>query len=243
MFNYFQRKLVYLKNPNLITPALFYKLGLYKILYKDLFKILLNCEGLISPLDAICLQRVVLRNKKKEGDILDFGSHKGLSTCVLSQVAVKIGKKIIAFESFRGLPPPTLYDEDYFKEGDYRASKEEFINNVNKWGRPENIKLIEGEATKTLKEEVKTKRISNFSVAFIDIDLYVAAREILFILSSIARGGEIICLHDIHAPGIQRAIREFRESYKKVSIRNEFTPSITELIIEGKNSTSANFYA
>lgn len=114
MFKFFKDRLKYLKSPYLIFPALFYKFKyyfnfiFYSRKYRNLFQTILNLEGLIFPLDAVCLYKAVLRNKEKEGDILDFGSYKGLSTCVLSQAAAKLKKNVITFESFKGLPPPLL---------------------------------------------------------------------------------------------------------------------------------------
>jgi len=106
MFKSLQRILKGLKNPNLIIP--FIKTYLYQYLYKDISKIIKNCEGLISLREAVYLYKTVLGNKEKEGDILDFGSYKGLSTCILSYAAAKSEKNVIAFEWFKGLPPQIL---------------------------------------------------------------------------------------------------------------------------------------
>lgn len=230
MLKFFQRKLKYLKNPKLLIPAIVNKVvikyGTYKYkyvywaTYRNMLKITQNCEGLISPIDATYLYKAVLRNRKKEGDILDFGSYKGLSTCVLSRAAAEIKRNVIVFESFQGLPPPTALDSG-FKEGEYKACKEEFINNVNGWGHSEIVKLIEGDATKTLREEIKLKRITNYSFAFIDLDLYAFTKNILFLLDDISKGGEIILVHDVDSLGIQKAIKEFiNNSKNKIVYKN-----------------------
>ena len=243
MLNYFQRKLKYLKNPKLLFSTIaikcLTKYGIYKYkylhrkTYRNILKIIQNVEGLISPIEATYLYEIVIKNGKNPGLILDFGSYKGLSTCVLSQAASKIKKNVIAFESFKGLPPPSLYDD--FKEGEYRASKEEFIDNIQRMGIPENIKLIEGDISKTLKEEIRTKRITNYSLAFIDVDLYTSTKDILFLLNDISRGGEIICLHDIHSPGIQTAIKEFMEiARNKTSLCLRHDVGLAELKFENK---------
>lgn len=142
---------------------------------------------------------------------------------------------LLLLSHLRACLPPSYLDKN-FKEGEYKAAREEFINNVTKWGVPENIRLVQGDATKTLKDELKMKRITSFSFAFIDIDLYATTKEILFLLAEIAKGEEIIYVHDIPAPGIQAAIKEFVDSCQnKVFIRSKPTPYIAELVFKGDN--------
>lgn len=244
MLKFFQRKLKYLKNPKLLTFLLINKIinkfDIYKYkyfrqrIYRETVKITQNCQGLISPIVAIYLYKTVIKNRRIPGYILDFGSYKGLSTSILSRAAARIQKNVIAFESFQGLPPPTIEDNDSFRVGEYRASLKEFLNNVSKFGIPENIKLIEGDIRKTLKEEISSKRILNYSFAFLDLDLYISTKDTLFLLNNISKGGEIICVHDIYSPGIQRALKEFMSSWgNRVSIR--YRPAIgSELIIKSQ---------
>lgn len=238
MFKYLREIIKYFKHPNLIIPLFDYLYTFYtpeRYKYKNIFKIAKNCEGLISPIEAVYLYKTVLRNRKITGDILDFGSYKGLSSCVLSQAGIKIKKNVIAFESFRGLPPPDLQLEGkYFKEGEYKATKEELMNNIKKWGVLGNIKLIEGDIAQTLKEEIKEKRLTQYSFVFIDVDLYTVTKDILFFLNNITRGGEIICIHDIHSLGVQKAIKEFiNNSKNKILIRSHIpATNIAELIIK-----------
>ena len=237
MFAYLKRIPEYLKHPNLIIPAFdyiytFYTPARYK--YKNILKIAQNCEGLISPIEAVYLYKTILRNREIVGDILDFGSYKELSSCILSQSGKKIKKNVIAFESFKGLPSPNLQLEDgFFKEGEYKASKKEFIGNVNKYGISKNIKLIEGDATKSLKERIESKKLTQFSFAFIDVDLYASTKNILFLLDTITKGGEIICVHDIYSHGIKKAMKEFiNHSNYRVLVRRQIPATcIAELII------------
>lgn len=98
----FSKFLNAIKNPILIIRFLMFRH--YKYVFRRIYQIPLNCEGLISPVEAVYLYKTALR-AKKEGYILDFGSYKGLSACVLSHAAKKLDKLVIAFESFQGLPP------------------------------------------------------------------------------------------------------------------------------------------
>ncbi len=52
---------------------------------------------------------------------------------------------------------------------------------------------------------------SGFSIAFLDVDVYEVMRELLFQLWSIAKGNEIVIIHDFNAPGVRNAVRELQE--------------------------------
>lgn len=208
MLKHFEKKLWKLmKNPKLLIQTVIF--WYYRYRYRDIFKLPLNCEGLISSPEAVYLYKTILRIRRKKGIILDFGSYKGLSGCILSRAGMKIGKSVVAFESFQGLPPPEEVEKNLFKEGEYKAAKIDFEKNIDKWGKSENVELIIGDCRETLNEEIKTKRITEYSFAFIDVDIYAVIKNILHQLDTISRGGEVICIHDIHSKGVQTAIKEF----------------------------------
>jgi len=50
-----------------------------------------------------------------------------------------------------------------------------------------------------------------FSVAFLDVDVYEVMRELLFQLWSIAKGNELIIIHDANSPGVRKAIDWFHD--------------------------------
>lgn len=236
MLKHFGKRLYkFMKDPKLLIPALIWRYRVcrhatiflyYRYKYKDIYKIPLSCQGLISQPEAVYLYKTALQTRRKKGFLLDFGSYKGLSTCILSRAGMKIGKSVVAFESFQGLPSPDELEKNFFKEGEYKATKIEFEKNINKWGKPENVKLIIGDCRETLNEKIKTKRITEYSFAFIDVDLYDIVKSILYQLDNINKGGEVICIHDTHSRGVQLAIKEFIALSKhKVVIRNNiFTP-------------------
>lgn len=50
---------------------------------------------------------------------------------------------------------------------------------------------------------------AGFCIAFLDVDVYVVMRELLFQLYHIAKGKEVIIVHDIGSPGVRKAVDEF----------------------------------
>lgn len=129
MIRLFQRKLKYLKNPKLLIPAIIYKFAACKYkythlrTYKDMLKLTQNCEGLISLIEATYLYKTAIKNRRILGCILDFGSYKGLSTCILSRVAAKTKRNVIAFESFQDLPFPSGEEKNFVKKENIKVLK------------------------------------------------------------------------------------------------------------------------
>lgn len=240
MLKHFGKKLwKFMRTPKLLIPAIIFRyyriiFRYYRYKYKDIFKLPLNCEGLISSPEAVYLYKTILQIRRKKGIILDFGSYKGLSTCILSRAGMKIGKSVVAFESFQGLPPPDELEKNLFKRGEYKATKIDFEKNIDKWGKSENVKLIIGDCRETLNEKIKAKRIIEYSFAFIDVDVYAVIKSILYQLDNTSRGGEVICIHDIYSRGVQLAIKEFVALSKhKVDVCNIPNTCIARLNILG----------
>lgn len=112
-----------------------------------------------------------------EGDIIECGVFKGGSTCKLSIIAKLVGRRLIACDSFQGLPKPRDFDavhirtngrKDVYKEGDYQGTLEEVRANLNRFGEPDVVSLVPGWFHETL----PTLRHQKFVCIFIDVDLY-----------------------------------------------------------------------
>jgi hypothetical protein len=111
-----------------------------------------------------------------KGDIIECGTWKGGSTCKLSIVAKMTGRKLIACDSFEGLPEPEEHDKvhihsngkiETYKKGDYAASIEEVEGNLRKFGEPESVELVKGWFHETLPKLRNRRAI----LVFIDVDL------------------------------------------------------------------------
>lgn len=183
-------------------PVIFY-LGYLSFKYTKLRAILDTVPGALSLIDAYYIEKDFISASNRAKIALEFGAFKGRSTVILSHIAQKKKAKLFTFERFRGLPKTTKYDV-MFKKGEYCASYNEFKKNLSKKGVPGVVKLITGDIRKTM-----GKIPNSFDYAFVDVDLYGITKIILQKLLRIARGGEIIDVHDNnHSPGVRRAIQE-----------------------------------
>jgi O-methyltransferase len=129
-----------------------------------------------------------------EGVILEAGVFKGGGTARLSWASSLKNRKLLAYDSFCGLPnhnesSPRLL----FPQGSYLGTKEEVSYNVKKYGHPKSVELIPGWFSDTLPHLHE-----NVAVAFIDVDLASSTQECLqYIWPKLIRGGTLYS-HDAH---------------------------------------------
>lgn len=176
------------------------------LFHHQCFKVFQNVEGLISLNLGTLLYESVLQNNSPSTNVIEVGAFKGASTCYLSLAAVQIGKRVKSFELFSGLPVADTMLDPTFHIGQYSSDVVEYEQNVKAWGHRGSVDLIIGDARQTLSSTIVGK---GFSVAFLDVDVYEVMKELLSLLWTEAKGGEIIIVHDINSPGIRKAADEF----------------------------------
>ncbi len=164
-----------------------------------------KAKGMISPPTALLLQDVVRKSKYHTSqNVIEVGAYKGKSTCFLSLAAKEAGKRVKSFEIFTGLPPSDPEIDPLFSEGQFASDVETYQSNILNYGRPECVDLTIGDARETM-------QLTDFCCAFIDVDIYEVTRDLLNKLYSIAKGGEVILVHDANFSGVKKAIQEWRE--------------------------------
>jgi len=140
-----------------------------------------------------------------EGDIIECGVWKGGSTCKLSIVAKMTGRKLIACDSFEGLPEPEEHDRahihsngkiEIYKKGDYATSIAEVKANLIKFGEPDSVELVKGWFHETL-PKLKNRRARAILV-FIDVDLQESIKCCLENLWPILVKGCKFFTHEAH---------------------------------------------
>ena len=138
------------------------------------------------PLFA-CPQTMLRVNKNFEllkrsllipGDIFEFGTWKG-STAIflakmLDEVEPQSNRKIFVFDNFLGLPEPSEFDSSYAKSqvGRYKGDRESMEYLIEAFQLQRRIKLIEGDALKTIPEFFSKRKPYIISMAYFDFDLY-----------------------------------------------------------------------
>ena len=102
------------------------------------------------------------------GDVIECGTWKGGSAVNLSLVCKIVGRKLIIYDSFEGLPEGEPGDRQAkgYKKGDFCGTLEEVRKNIERYGAIQCCVLIKGWFEDTL-----VRLNAPVLLAFIDVDL------------------------------------------------------------------------
>jgi O-methyltransferase len=118
------------------------------------------------------------------GAVVECGCYLGGSTVNLSLVCAMVGRKLIVFDSFAGLPEPKEYDHlhyavhtghtDVYFKGRFAAAEETVRQNVTRFGSSEACEFRPGYYEETMRD-VRDPVV----MAFLDVDLIESLRSCL----------------------------------------------------------------
>ena len=102
------------------------------------------------------------------GDIVECGTWKGGCATNLSLVCKIVGRKLVIYDSFEGLPEADPKDREakYYKEGDYCGALEEVKSNITRYGEIDCCEFIKGWFNETM-----PGMDSPILLTFLDVDL------------------------------------------------------------------------
>lgn len=102
------------------------------------------------------------------GHIVECGTWKGGCAANLSLVCKIVGRKLLIYDSFEGLPEGDPEDREaiYYEKGDYCGTLKEVKQNTSKYGEVKSCEFIKGWFEKTLPD-----LDSPVLLAFLDVDL------------------------------------------------------------------------
>jgi O-methyltransferase len=136
------------------------------------------------------------------GVIVEAGCYRGGGTAKLSWLAALTGRRLVLFDSFRGIPPNAEdHDRDIygtptqFPERAYTGSLEMVKRSVELYGRPEVCQFIEGWF-----EETMPAFSEPIAAAYIDVDLAMSTRTCLKYLYPLLSPGGVLMSQDAHLP-------------------------------------------
>lgn len=135
--------------------------------------------------------------------IVECGCGKGSSTAKLSLMARLAGGRLLAFDSFQGLPANDERHQDLlgrrmeFRRGAFRGRLREVQRTVESFGAPEVVQYFKGWFHETL-----PPLQGDVDVAFLDVDLLESTRTCLGNLVPRMRPGGIIFTQDGHLRAI-----------------------------------------
>jgi len=176
---------------------------------------------------SIWHDKQILKTKNIKGDVMEFGVYGGTSFIATIDLMFKNNmfkdKRLLGFDSFKGLPNEKngVEIKPEWIKGNYSCSKNNGvlrgINMYRKENQPDvpldRIFLIEGWFKDSLTEELKREYdMESIAFAFIDVDLYISAKQVLIWLKDLCVSGTILCFDDwVEDPnmGEQKAFREF----------------------------------
>jgi O-methyltransferase len=185
-------------------------------MHRELFR---DGHTMLYPLRARTLHRLARHADRDEipGALVDCGSWNGGSTALLSAGSPR--REVWAFDSFAGLPAPTMDDvpdEETLEQyeavtGWLQASPDRVRAAVARFGRPEHLHVVGGWLAETLPEAAPG--IGPIAVLHIDVDWYESVRLALEHLYPLVSPGGWVVIDDYGAvPGAGLATREFRRA-------------------------------
>lgn len=180
---------------------------------------------------TLIIYDLLQKTSKVEGDIIEFGIHKGNTSLLIKKILsiFKIKKKLYLLDHFKGLihfnKKDTKISEKF--RGKYVGNKkqiEAFLNFFNL----KNYKIIDKDVTLLKSNFFKSKK---FSLAYFDMDLYLPTiRGLEAISNNISKNGYIVFDQGANNKWSEKkAIKEFlkkNKKYKKIIISNERQPDI-----------------
>jgi O-methyltransferase len=149
-----------------------------------------------------CITAILASRATGGGVIVEAGCFKGGSTAKFSLAAAIVGKQLVVFDSFEGLPQntephrQTIFGEQIgFREGLYKGALEEVRDYVSAYGRIDRCNFVKGWFDDTL---------PNFhdpiSVIYIDVDLVSSTRACIKYLYPLLEPGGVMFSQDAHIP-------------------------------------------
>ncbi|MFB2969037.1 TylF/MycF/NovP-related O-methyltransferase [Aerosakkonema sp. BLCC-F183] len=180
--------------------------GLIDDIYEfSLTKVERKCE----VTDAYDLYQLLLQTKKVEGAIAEFGSYKGHSGLIISEIAKRLhfNKQIYLCDAFEEFPKEDLAVDKFWNDShfvNYEEVKKIFDNY-------ENVHLVKGDFADTIDAIPENQ----FSLVYVDCDSYRAVKFVSEkIYPKLNHGGVIIYEdygHDF-CLGARQAVDEFYDN-------------------------------
>jgi O-methyltransferase len=156
-----------------------------------------------SPVEGLYLAEAAL-SVASEGDLVECGCYTGGSTAKLSIVAALTGRRLVAFDSFEGLPTPQpgesvdphvrrgARSDHVWTAGEYAGALGVVRANVEKYGEIACTTFVKGWFSDTLEGGLP----STVALAFVDVDLASSAAECLQRIWPRMTWGGVFFTHD-----------------------------------------------
>lgn len=136
-----------------------------------------------------------------KGCIVEAGCFKGGSTAKFSLVARLVGRELVVFDSFEGLPDNleehinTSGSQITFRKGDYRGALDEVTDNVRQFGDISSCRFVKGFFAESMPHFRQP-----IAAAYLDVDLASSTRSCLKYVWPLLSSGGVLFSQDGHLP-------------------------------------------
>lgn len=168
----------------------------------QLYVISVRVESPHTQQEITTMIRTILSLRTGSGVLVEAGCFKGSSTAKFSLAADAVGRTLVVFDSFEGIPSNAeprqrnIFGKDAaFEQGAYRGSLEEVRANVAKFGRIQRCRFVPGWFDATM--PAFNERVA---AAYVDVDLASSTRTCLRYLYPLLEPGGVIYSQDGHLP-------------------------------------------
>jgi O-methyltransferase len=152
------------------------------------------------------------RRRDVPGVLVEAGSFKGSSTAKLSLVAEAVGKRLVVFDSFQGIPDNAEPHEQsidghsiqgWFEGGKFRGTLENVLETVTQYGCIDVCEFVPGWFEETLPSFGES-----VAAAYVDVDLASSTRTCLRYLYPLLSPGGVLVSQDGDFPLVVDAFRD-----------------------------------
>lgn len=200
------------QSTHFISPLLHYNFDVMKLHEESLLKFDLKCD--VRDYMDIAQSMMHIARGKVPGDIAEFGSFKGHSGYLITQLSksLDLQKKIYLFDMFENFPEESIGIDAFWS----KTHIVDFNDVKSKFREFPNVQLVKGDFTTTLKKQ----QISSLSLVHVDCDSFRATQYVMEQLFDgvLSRGG-LMLFEDYGHPGLlgsRVAIDEFFEKRSDV---------------------------
>ncbi len=146
------------------------------------------------------IETILSLPNKMKGSVVEAGSYKGGSTAKFSIAAKMAGRKLIVFDSFKGIPGHNEpHDKNifggpvFFPKGLYSGTLQEVKRNIRRFGELEACEFVKGWFKDTMPKHKKS-----IAAIYLDVDLASSTRTCIKYLYPLLVPGGVMYSQDCH---------------------------------------------
>lgn len=182
----------------------------------------------VTPAETAELLRLVSQCLELDGDLVELGCYKGITSVEFGKLLAKTPKKLYLYDSFAGLPEKSPEDASgagaNFQKGELLVTKREVADRIKRTGL-RNVIIKKAWFDELADHDLPEK----IAFAFCDGDLYQSIKVSLQLVLPRLVEHSTIVVHDYNntlLPGAARAVDEFLRLHPEFHLQVRHTLAI-----------------